>query len=97
MSRSLHVTKRQRQKDRFLNRDDSGVMSEQLSKLDELSLKKIAVKETEVWKRDAKKIAGLSHVKFVFTEAGWKLRKQKTRGVVSDVPGEVIAPKKKPN
>jgi hypothetical protein len=66
-----------------------------LSKLDELSLKKKAVKETEGWKRDAKKVGGTGHVKFAFTDAGVELKRQKTRGIISDIPGEVIARKKK--
>ncbi len=93
MSRSLHVTKSQRQKDHHLNRDESGAMSGSMSKLDELALKKVAAKETEDFKRAASKIGGLRHTEFKFTDAGLILHNQKSRGCISDIPGEVIPPR----
>ena len=95
MSRSLHVTERDRKREHSFNRDDSGLVQPGPSKLDELALKKTAAKETERWKRDARKTGGLRHVEFVLTNGGWRKRNQKRRGIVSDVPGEVLPPKEK--
>jgi hypothetical protein len=80
-------------RDDYMNRGDDGTRPAGLSKLDELALKKAGAKETEAWKRDAAKVGGLRHTKFTYTEHGWDIRKQKCRGVIPDIPGEVI-PKK---
>ncbi len=92
MSRSFHVTERQIKKDRIFNRDNSGKAPTELSKLDVLSLKKMTTKWTEKWKRDAAKAGGVKHTEFVFDEDNpqKKTIKQKCRGSISDVPGEII-------
>jgi hypothetical protein len=96
MSRSFHVTERQRKKDKIFNRDNSGKQPTELSKLDVLSLKKLTTKWSEKWKRDAAKAGGLRHTKFVFDEAKPHMItiKQKCRGSISDVPGEITEKKK---
>ncbi len=96
MSRSFHVTERQRKRDKAFNRDNSGKRPTELSKLDVLSLKKLTAKWSEKWKRDAAKAGGLTHTKFVFVEDNPQKRtiKQKCRGRISDFPGEVIEKKK---
>jgi len=95
MSRSYHVTERQRKRDHYLNRDNEGNPPEGLSHLDELSLKKSATKETENWRRDTQKIGGLRHIEFTFKDGKGGIRKQKCRGKISDVPGEILEPKPK--
>lgn len=92
MSRSFHVAERQRKRDKTFNRDNSGVPPAELSKLDVLSLKKLSAKWSEKWKRDAAKALGLRYTMFVFDEDKPQRRtvKQKCRGHISDVPGEVI-------
>ena len=93
MSHSHHAkSPRQRRREQFLERDDAGNPPVELLKLEEQSLKKDGAKETEQWRRDAAKAGGLHHRKFTFTDGGWDFRRQKMRGVLSDVPGEVIAP-----
>ena len=95
MSRSLHAkSKRQRRRELFLERDDAGNPPSGLLKLEELSLRKKGAIETEGWKRAASKAGGLRHTKIKLTEAGWDVRKQKMRGVLSAVLGEV-APQEK--
>ena len=85
MSHSYHVTERERRRDNCLNRDDDGRLPSGLSKLDELSLKKLAAKETEAWRRDTAKAGGLRHYVFRHTYDGWKNFVQRCRGVVSEV------------
>ena len=92
MSQSFHVTKRQTKRDSIFNRDNSGKPPTGLSKLDVLSLKKLTAKWCEKWKRDAAKVGGLMHTKFVVDENNPQKRtvRQKCRGIISDVPGEII-------
>lgn len=98
MSRSHHAkSPKQRRRELWLERDDAGNAPKGLLKLEEQSLKKDGAKNTERWKRDAAKAGGLHHHTFAFTNSGWRFRKQKSRGVLSDIPGEVITPKKAPN
>jgi hypothetical protein len=97
MSRSFHVTERQRKKDKIFNRDNSGKRPTELSKLDVLSLKKVTAKWSEKWKRDAAKVGGTARTKFVFDEdkkGETTIRHQKCRGKLSDVPGEIIEKEK---
>ena len=94
MSRSFHVTEVQLRRDHDFNRDDQGIESTALSRLDVLSLKKLCAKWTEKWRRDAAKAGGLGHVEFCFDEhdPSRKAFRQKCRGRLSDVPGEVVEP-----
>lgn len=92
MARSFHVTEVQRRRDHYFNRDNQGIESTTFSKLDVLSLKKLCAKWTEKWRRDAAKVGGLGHIEFCFDERdpSKKVFRQKCRGRLSDVPGEVI-------
>jgi len=82
--------------DKIFNRDNSGKQPTELSKLDVLSLKKLTTKWSKKWKRDAAKAGGLRHIKFVFDEDNPQKRtiKQKCRGSISDVPGQIIEKRK---
>ena len=95
MSRSYHVTERERRKDKYLNRFDDGTIDPSLSKLDELSLKKRMAKENEQWKRATEKVGGLRRTKFSLKSDKVEVTKQKCRGLVSDIKGEVLLPKDK--
>ncbi|MBI5818116.1 MAG: hypothetical protein HZA88_03945 [Verrucomicrobia bacterium] len=84
MARSYHVTERKRKRDHWLNRGDGGNCLEGLSELDELSLKKLATKCNEKWKRDAQKAQGILRTKLVYKDGKTSTEKQKCRGRLSD-------------
>ena len=85
MSHSYHVTERKRREDNWLNRDDDGRRPSGLSELDELSLMKLAAKESEKWRRATVKAGALRHYVFRHTYDGWRNYVQKCRGVLSEV------------
>jgi len=84
MSRSYHVTERQRRRDHYFNRLRDDMPAPGLSELDELSLKKWAAKSSEAWRRAARAVGGLWHTVF---RSGGKPTRRKCRGKLSDAVG----------
>jgi hypothetical protein len=67
-----------------MDREDDRTPTTCLTELDELSLKKLTAKETELWRRDAVKAGGLRHYVFAFGAQGLKTFFNKCRGRLSD-------------
>ena len=85
MSRSYHVTEKQKRRDYLLNRENDSTPFQGLSKLDELSVKKKLAKWSEKWKRDTTKAGGLRTTKFGFDGTKITVKKVKCRADVPDV------------
>jgi hypothetical protein len=83
MSRSYHVTERQRKRDHWLNRESGNKPPTGLSKLDELALKKKIAKENEAWKRATAKSGGLRRTKFGLKDGTISVERVKCRGKMS--------------
>ncbi len=77
MSRSYHVTERERRRDHYFNRLQDDMPDLDLSELDELSLKKWAAKNSELWRRAAYAVGGLWHTVFRFSMAGKMVTRRK--------------------
>lgn len=88
MSRSYHVTERQRRRDHYFNRLRDDLPAPGLSELDELSLKKWAAKNSEAWRRAAHAVGGLWHTVFRFSPDGKMVTRRKCRGKLSDTVGQ---------
>ncbi|MBN8712246.1 MAG: hypothetical protein BGO12_20215 [Verrucomicrobia bacterium 61-8] len=89
MSRSYHVTERQRRWDHDFNRLQDDMPDLELSELDELSLKKWAAKNSELWRRAARAVGGLWHTVFRFSTDGKRVTRRKCRGKLSDTCGQI--------